>query len=80
MDERIAQETVVAGGTTLILIWISSTMEFLNENHSAVIALTAVITGIVTIIAAIYRHKLNKRRIELYEQEVKAKVRRKEDK
>jgi hypothetical protein len=73
MAERLAQGTEAAGITALIILWISSTMDWLNDNHLAVISIVTIITGIVTVIAAIYRYRLNKRRVDLYEQEVKKK-------
>ena len=84
MAERIAQAvaqvTETAGITTLVVIWISASLKWLNENHLAVISIVAILTFIVTAIAARYRHVLRKREIYLYELEVKGKIRRKEDK
>jgi len=54
-------------------------MGWLNENHLAVIALVTIITGIVTVLSAVFRYILNKRKVDLYEQEVKNKIRRKQD-
>jgi len=78
------ETTETAGLATLIVLWISAGMDWLNENHLAVIALVAIVTGIVTILAAIFKHKLNERikirMVELREKEVAHKIRRKEDK
>jgi len=80
MAERLAQGVEVGGITTILLIWTSSTMDWLNDNHLAVISIVTIITGIVTAIAAVYRYRLNKRRVDLYQKEVELKIRRKEDK
>ena len=86
MGERIAQVTEAGGIVALVVIWTSSKMEWLNENHFAVISIVAVITGIVTIAAAIYRKRnndrmvtLRERELDIYETEVKTKTRRKTD-
>jgi len=80
MAERLAQGVEVGGITTILLIWTSSTMDWLNDNHLAVISIVTIITGLVTAVAAIYRYRLNKRRIDIYEREIEHKTRRKEDK
>jgi hypothetical protein len=54
-------------------------MEWLNDNHLAVISITAMITCGVVALSALFRYILNKRRVDLYEQEVKHKIRRKGD-
>jgi len=82
MDQKImhaAETTETAGVTTLMLTLISAGMGWLNENHLAVIALVTIITGIVTVLSAVFRYILNKRKVDLYEQEVKNKIRRKQD-
>lgn len=79
MAERLAQGTEVAGFTTIIVMWTSSIMGWLNDNHLAVISIVTIITGIVTVVAAIYRYRLNRRRVDIYEKEVENKIRRKDD-
>jgi len=80
MAEKLAQGTETAGTVTVAILSISAWMDWLNDNHLAVISIVTIITGLVTIIAARYRYVLNKRRVDLYEKEVKHKTRRKEDK
>jgi len=80
MAQRIAGVTENTGLVTIILIWISTSMDWLNDNHLAVISIVTILTGIVTIFAAVYRHKLRKREVDLYQEEVRHKTRRKEDK
>ena len=80
MAERLAQGTEGAGLATIIVIWISASLDWLNDNHFAVISIVAIMTGIVTVVAAIYRYKLGKREVDIYEESIRNKKRRTTDK
>ncbi len=80
MAERIAQGAEGAGLITVITIWVSASMNWLNDNHLAVISIVTIITGLVTVISAVYRYKLKKRELDIYYTDVLNKGRRKGDK
>jgi amino acid transporter len=80
MAEKIAASTENAGIVATTLMLISTWMDWLNDNHLAVISLCAIATFIVTGIASYFRIKMRKRELDIYESEVKNKKRRADDK
>lgn len=70
MAARTAQVTEAGGLGAIITIWISASMDWLNENHYAIYSIVAIITGIVTIVAAVCRIRLKRRELEIYQQDV----------
>lgn len=60
MEDKALQAGEYGSGVATVAFFISVIMEWLNENHFAVISMCAILTAISTVIFGFLRHRLQK--------------------